>query len=179
MLLNAGQIPPPSLVAVNLRISSHLFAISTVGWRLFYRRARPTTPVTLPSTCTEPNSVLDTVDHLYLHWVPGHPPSRTGPLARKYLPGFPYSWSLRRLRQKIYCSYPSAAQEQPMYNSMQVDQICTTSACTSINNKTITLKKNYFTTASWGPLKKKQNPGASGTCPVCPLVKTALSGPVY
>ena len=28
-------------------------------------------------------------------------PSRTGPLARKYLPGFPYTWSLRRLRQKI------------------------------------------------------------------------------
>ena len=47
-------------------------------------------------------------------------PSRTGPLARKYLPGFPYSWSLRRLRQKIssiyctvICTYPSAAQEQP------------------------------------------------------------------
>jgi len=47
-------------------------------------------------------------------------PSRTGPLARKYLPGFPYSWSLRRLRQKIssicctvICNYPSAAQEQP------------------------------------------------------------------
>jgi len=47
-------------------------------------------------------------------------PSRTGPLARTYLPGFPYSWSLRRLRQKIssiyctvICNYPSAAQEQP------------------------------------------------------------------
>ena len=25
-----------------------------------------------------------------------------------------------------------------------------------------------------GPLKKKKNPGALGTCPVCPLVKTAL-----
>ena len=51
---------------------------------------------------------------------PWAPPSRTGPLARKYLPGFPYSWSLRRLRQKIssiyctvICNYPSAAQEQP------------------------------------------------------------------
>jgi len=51
---------------------------------------------------------------------PWAPPSRTGPLARKCLPGFPYSWSLRRLRQKIssiyctvICNYPSAAQEQP------------------------------------------------------------------
>ena len=28
--------------------------------------------------------------------------------------------------------------------------------------------------ASWGPLNKKKNPGALGTCPVCPWVKTAL-----
>jgi len=34
--------------------------------------------------------------------------------------------------------------------------------------------KNYFTTASWGPLKKKKIQGALGTCPVCPLAKTAL-----
>ena len=27
---------------------------------------------------------------------------------------------------------------------------------------------------SWESLKKKKNPGALGTCPVCPLVKTAL-----
>jgi len=26
-----------------------------------------------------------------------------------------------------------------------------------------------------GPLKKKKNPGALGTCPMCPLVKTALA----
>jgi len=44
----------------------------------------------------------------------------------------------------------------------------------SINNKIISFK-NYFTTASWGPLKKKKNPGALGTCRVCPLVKTALT----
>ena len=168
MLLNAGQIPPPSLVAVNLHISAHLFAISTVGWRLFYRRAPATTPVTLPSTCTEPNSVLDTVDHLYLHWVPGHPPSRTGPLARKYLPGFPYSWSLRRLRQKIYCNYPSAAQEQPMYNSMQVDQICTTSACTSINNKTISLKKLFHHSQLGAPQKETES-GGLGHVPSVPI----------
>ena len=67
--------------------------------------------------------------------VPWAPPSRTGPLARKYLPGFPYSWS---------------------------------------GNKIISLKKFYFTTASWGPPKRKK-PGALGTCPVCPLVKTALT----
>ena len=53
------------------------------------------------------------------------PRSRTGPLARKYLPDFPYSWSLRRLRQKIssiyctvICNYPSAAQEQPFTVSL-------------------------------------------------------------
>ena len=28
--------------------------------------------------------------------------------------------------------------------------------------------------ASWGPLKKENNPGALGTCPVCPLDKMAL-----
>jgi len=32
----------------------------------------------------------------------------------------------------------------------------------------------YFSTASWRHLKKKKNPGALGTCPVCLLVKTAL-----
>ena len=29
-------------------------------------------------------------------WATPPPRSRTGPLARKYLPGYPYSWSLRR-----------------------------------------------------------------------------------
>ena len=50
-------------------------------------------------------------------WAPA---SRTRPLARKYLPGFHYSWSLRRLRQNTsssyctgICNYLSAAQEQP------------------------------------------------------------------
>jgi len=33
----------------------------------------------------------------------------------------------------------------------------------------------YFTTANREPLKKKKNPEALGTCPVSPLVKTALS----
>ena len=58
---------------------------------------------------------------------PRAPPSRTGPLARNYLPGFPYSWSSGRVRQKIssiyctvICNYPSAAQEQPF----TVDLFC-------------------------------------------------------
>ena len=124
-------------------------------------------------------------------------PSRTGPLVRKYLPGFPYSWSLRRLRHKmssiyctVICNYPSAAQEQPF----TVGLFCITKTVkltrhallvfvrsySSINNKIISLKK-YFTTARWGTLKKKENPGALGTChcPVCPLVKTALGLYLY
>ena len=36
-------------------------------------------------------------------------------------------------------------------------------------NKIISLKKIYFTTASWGPLKKEINLGALGTCLVCPV----------
>ena len=46
-------------------------------------------------------------------------------------------------------------------------------SCSSTNNKIISLKKS-LTTASWGPSKRKKNPGALGTCPVWPLVKTAL-----
>ena len=114
--------------------------------------------------------------------------SRTGPLARTYLPGFPYSCSLRRLRQKIssiyctvICNYPSAAQEQPCTFTVGLFSITKTvkltryallvfvRSCSSINNKIISLKKIY-----WGPLKKKKNPGALGTCPMCPLVKTDL-----
>jgi len=72
-------------------------------------------------------------------------PSRTGPLARKYLPGFPYSSSLRRLRQKIsstvICNYPSAAQEQPF--TVGLFLIVFIRSCSSINNK-ITSLKNLF-----------------------------------
>ena len=106
-------------------------------------------------------------------------PSRTGPLARRYLPGFPYSGFLRRLRQKIssiyctaICNYPSAAQEHPMYNSVQVDQICTASvtafvrSCSSINNEKF--KKKYFTTASRGPSKRKKIRGP-GHVPSVPI----------
>jgi len=35
--------------------------------------------------------------------------------------------------------------------------------------------KKLFHHSQLGPLKKKKNPGALGTCPVCPLVKTALN----
>jgi len=69
---------------------------------------------------------------------PWAPPSPTGPLVRKYLPGFPNTLDL--------CE----------------------------GNKIKLVLKSYFTTASWGSLEKKKNPGALGTCPVCPLVKTAL-----
>jgi len=69
-------------------------------------------------------------------------PSRTGPLARKYLLGFPCSWSLRRYALPVFVR-----------------------SCSSINNKIISLK-TYFTTASWGPLKKKkiQGPWARAQC---------------
>ena len=40
-------------------------------------------------------------------------------------------------------------------------------------NKIISLK-NLFHHSQLGPLKKKIKSGAQGTCPVCPLVKTAL-----
>jgi len=40
--------------------------------------------------------------------------------------------------------------------------------------KIISFKK-IFHHSQLGPLKKKKNPEALGTCPVCPLVKTALS----
>jgi len=58
---------------------------------------------------------------------------------------------------------------------MQVDQICTASVCSSsINNKIISFKKFISPQPVKGPSKRKKNPGALGTCPVCPLVKTAL-----
>jgi len=104
---------------------------------------------------------------LCLHWGPGHPPDEP----RKYLPGFPYSWSLRRLRQKIssiyctvVCNYPSAAQEQPF----TVGQFRITKTVNRYQFKKIISPQTVG-----GPSKRK-NPGALGTCPVCPLVKTAL-----
>jgi len=112
------------------------------------------------------------------HWAP--PPNRTGPLARKYLPGFPYSWSLRRLRQKIssiyctvICNYPSAAQEQPFTVSLlcitKTGKLCWpdyallvfVQSCSSINDKIISFKK-LFHHSQLGPLKKKKKSGALG-----------------
>ena len=100
--------------------------------------------------------------------------SRTGPLARKYLPSFPYIWSLRRLRQKIssiYCILYATIPAQHKLTGYAL--LVFVRSCSSINKKIISLK-NYFTTASWGPSKRKKNQGALGTCPVCPLDKTAL-----
>jgi len=47
-------------------------------------------------------------------------------------------------------------------------------SCSSINNKIISLNKNLFHHSQLGVPQKEKNPGALGTCPVCPLVKTAL-----
>ena len=41
-------------------------------------------------------------------------------------------------------------------------------------NKIISFKKIISPQPVRGPSKRKKNPGALGTCPVCPLVKTAL-----
>ena len=42
-------------------------------------------------------------------------------------------------------------------------------------NKIISLKKIISPQPVGGPSKRKKNPGALGTCPVCPLVKMALT----
>jgi len=41
-------------------------------------------------------------------------------------------------------------------------------------NKIISFKQFILPLPVGGPSKRKKNPGALGTCPVCPLVKTAL-----
>jgi len=46
-------------------------------------------------------------------------------------------------------------------------------SCSSINNKIVL--KNLFHHSQLGAPQKEENPGALGTCPVCLLVKTALS----
>ena len=43
-----------------------------------------------------------------------------------------------------------------------------------MNNKIISLKKLFHHSQLGAPQKQKKNPGALGTCPMCPLVKTAL-----
>jgi len=42
-------------------------------------------------------------------------------------------------------------------------------------NEIISLKKIISPKPVGGPSKRKKNPGALGTCPVCPLVKTTLA----
>jgi len=58
---------------------------------------------------------------------PGHPQPNGAPrLARKYLPGFPYSWSLRRLRQKIssiYCQL-GAPQKEKKSEALTTCRVC-------------------------------------------------------
>jgi len=67
----------------------------------------------------------------------------------------------------IFAKVTAEHQQQLLHRYLQLSQRSTRTAlyCRSI----------YFTTAGWWPLKKKKNPGALGMCPVCPLVKTALT----
>jgi len=46
--------------------------------------------VILEACCEATGATTQVQCRLYLHWGPRHPPSGTGPLARKF-PGFPYS----------------------------------------------------------------------------------------
>jgi len=110
-------------------------------------------------------------------------PSRTGPLARKYLPGFPYGWSLRRLRQKInsiywHCNYPSTAQEQPFTVSLfritktvkltRYTLLVFVQSCSSINNNIISLK-NLFHHSQLGAPQKAKKSGSPGHVPSVPI----------
>ena len=103
-------------------------------------------------------------------------PSRTGPLARKYLQGFPYCWSLRRLRQKsrsifctVICNYPSAAQHKnsPLVYS-RPSLLVFVRACSSINNKIISIKK-FISPQPVGAPQKEQNPRGPGHVPSVPI----------
>jgi len=94
---------------------------------------------------------------------------------------------LRRLRQKIssiyctvICNYPSAAQELPftvgLFCITKTDKLTRCAllvfvrSCSNINNKIISFKNLFHHRQLGAPHKKS---GALGTCPVCPLVKTA------
>jgi len=67
--------------------------------------------------------------------------SRTGPLARKYLPSFPYSWSLRRLRQKISSIYCILSATIPAQHKLtRYALLVFVRSCSSINKKIISLK---------------------------------------
>ena len=90
-------------------------------------------------------------------------PSRTGPLARKYLPGFPYSWSLRRLRQKISGIYCTVICKLTRYALLVFVR-----SCSSINNKIISFKKFISPQPVGGPQKEKKS-GAPGHVPSVPI----------
>ena len=51
-------------------------------------------------------------------------------------------------------------------------------SCSSIKYKIISFK-NLFHHSQLGAPRQEKNPGALGTCPVCPLVKTALGIAAY
>ena len=100
-------------------------------------------------------------------------PSQTGPLARKYLPGFRYSWSLRRLRQKIgsiYCTVIPAAQEQPFTVGLlfitktvkltRYALLVFVRSCSSLSNKIISFKKLFHHGQPVGGPSKRKTSGA-------------------
>jgi len=100
------------------------------------------------------------------------PSSRTGPLARKYLPGFPYLQysSSRRLRQKIsstvICNYPSAAQEQPF--TVGLFLLVFVRSCTGINHKIISFKNLFHHSKLRAPQEEKKS-GGPGHVPSVPI----------
>jgi len=67
---------------------------------------------------------------------------------------------------------PPLAERGPSLESRPIYRVSlTVDLCEG--NKIISFKI-IFHHSQLGLLKKKKNPGALGTCPVCPLVKTAL-----
>jgi len=87
-------------------------------------------------------------------------PSRTGALARKYLPGFPYSWSLRILRQKISSIYCIIICKLTRYALLVFVR-----SCSSINNKIISFKNLFHHSQLGAPQKEKfRGPWARAQC---------------
>ena len=146
------------------------------------RKGHSQSPLSDSNNCQKMNKPVPSLPEL----GPWAPISRTGPLASKYLPGFPYSWSFRRLRQKIssiyctvICNYPSAAQEQPCTFTVGLFSITKTvkltryallvfvRSCSSINNKIISFK-NILPQPVGGPQKEKKS-GGPGHVPSVPI----------
>ena len=114
---------------------------------------------------------------LYLHWGPGHPSLEN--IYRISLLIFPKGKAenkqhlLHRYLQLSQRSTRTAAQP------FTISLFCITK---TVNRKTVSLMatirslvlKNLFHHSQLGAPQKEKIPGALGTCPVCPLVKTAV-----